>query len=74
MYDFLRALFMSLLQWSEGLFRQRGVGSDAQSDRGLLSRGGSRIREWMHAHGAGERKQSDQDGSVREGQGLHEDR
>lgn len=74
MYDFLRALFMSLLQWAEGLFRQRGMGVDAQPDRGLLSRAGSRIRGWMHANGSGERKQSDQDGSGNKGSGVHEDR
>ncbi len=74
MYDFLRALFMSLLQWTEGLFRQRGMGVDAKHDRGLLSRGGSRIRNWLHAHGAGERKQPDQDGSGDQGSRVHEDR
>lgn len=74
MYDFLRALFMSLLQWAEGLFRQRGMGADAQSDRGLLSRGGSRIRDWMHKNRPGEREQPNPDGSGGKGEGLHQDR
>lgn len=61
MYDVVRAVIMSLLQWLQGVATGRGQGTDAPSDRGLLRRAGSRIHEWLHKDGAGERVKPDQD-------------
>ena len=52
---------MSLLQWLQGVATGRGQGADAPVDRGLLRRAGSRIHEWLHKDGAGERVKPDQD-------------
>lgn len=61
MYDLVRAVIMSLLQWLQGVATGRGQGTDAPADRGLLGRAGSRIHDWMHKDGAGKRVQPDQD-------------
>lgn len=73
MHDFLRALFMSLLQWATSVLPKRGEGVDAHVHPHVLRRAGSRIREWMHAHGSGERVKPDQDGTGRSGPGVRQD-
>lgn len=73
MYDLLRAFFMSLLQWASGVLPRRGEGVDAPVDHGVLRRAGSRIRDWMHSDGAGQRKQPNPDGAGGDGQGIRQD-
>lgn len=72
-YDFVRAIIMSLLQWLQGVAAGRGQGADAPSDRRLLGRAGARIHEWLHKDGAGQRVQPDQDGAGSARKDLHQD-
>ena len=63
MYALLRAILDSVLAWVHRLASERGKAIDAPTDVGALRRAGDRVRKWMHASGARERKQPDQDGT-----------
>jgi len=57
---FLSAVLQSILS-TYGKYIGKSTATDAPTNRGILRRGGGRVRDWLRANGASTRSRSDSD-------------